>query len=129
MSDYWKIQNFITKEYLKTHPWEIFIFGDNTVRKGYGGAAKVRDCKNTYGFITKKYPNNVDSSFYRPDEYRPVFEEELSKLSNTIINLYPYTFLISPIGSGLANRYHIWEEVIRPGLEEIRCLPNVKFLY
>lgn len=129
MSGYWKINNIVTKEYLKAHPNEIFVFGDNLLRRGYGGAAKVRDCKNTYGFITKKAPNNLDSAFYKPEEYRPVFINELILLISSIDNNYNKTFLISPIGSGLANRYHIWEEVIKDGLEVLIDFPNVKFLY
>lgn len=119
----------ITKQYLKEHPNEIFIYGDNLLRYGTGGAAKVRYCPNTWGFVTKKAPNNYDTSFYRPDEYRPVFEEEMVKLIPVICAWQTKTFLLSPIGSGLANRYHIWEEIIREGLEVLRKYPNVKFLY
>jgi len=44
----------ITAQYLKENPDHIFVFGDNTVRKGFGGAAKFRDFPNTYGFVTLK---------------------------------------------------------------------------
>jgi len=56
------IPNHMTKEYLRAHPEVIFVFGDNLIHRGKGGAAKLRDEPNTYGFITKKYPNNIDSS-------------------------------------------------------------------
>ena len=74
-----QVPNKITKKFLQENPNVIFVFGDNLLRKGKGGAAKLRDEPNTYGFITKKAPNNQDSSFYRPIEYRYIFEEELRK--------------------------------------------------
>lgn len=55
--------NIITKYWLKKHLECIFVFGDNLIREGYGGAAILRDEPNTYGFITKKYPDNKNESF------------------------------------------------------------------
>ena len=107
----------ITAEYLKTHPNEIFVFGDNTIRKGYGGAAKLRDHPNTFGFITKKYPNNQDASFFRPDEYLPIFNSELERLMSEVNLHLDKVFLITPIGSGLANRYNIFEQIIEPQIK------------
>jgi len=119
----------ITKKYLLKNPNHIFVFGDNTIRRGKGGAAKFRDMLNTYGFITKKYPNMRDSSFYRPSEYLPIFQNELNKLKDTIEKNPDRIFLISRIGGGLANRYRIFEEIIRPGIEVLRRNNNVEFLY
>ena len=102
------IMKIITKEYLKENPNHIFVFGDNTIRKGKAGGAILRDEPNSYGFITKKFPNNKDESFYKPDEYRSIFVKELIKLKR-MIKLFPEkTFLISKIGSGLANRFGIF---------------------
>jgi len=119
----------ITKEYLREHPDRVFVFGDNTIGKGYGGAAVLRDEPNTLGFLTKKFPNNNDASFYRPEEYKKIFDQEMEDLIWWIKAYYHKTFLISQLGSGLANKYHIWEEVIRPGLEVLKKYPNVKFLF
>ncbi|MFW6247319.1 MAG: hypothetical protein ACOC22_04075 [bacterium] len=69
------MEEIITRKYLKENPEHIFVFGDNLLRKGYGGAAKLRDLPNTYGFITKKYPDNKDESFYTPDEYMIFIKE------------------------------------------------------
>ena len=54
----------ITKEYLRNNLNNMFVFGDNLLRRGYAGAASLRDEPNAYGFITKKAPNNDDKSFY-----------------------------------------------------------------
>jgi hypothetical protein len=34
---------YITKKYLENHPNHIFVFGDNSLRQGKGGAASLRD--------------------------------------------------------------------------------------
>ena len=119
----------VTREYLKKHTDCIFVFGDNLLRKGRGGAANLRDMPNTYGFITKKAPDNNDTSFYRPKEYIKLFNTELRKLKILISDDHDKTFLISKLGSGLANKYYIWETIIRDGLEQIRGIPNVIFLW
>jgi hypothetical protein len=120
---------FITKEYLSNNPDHIFVFGDNVLRYGYGGAASLRDMKNTYGFITKRKPNNEKSSFYKPDNYKTMFAAELLDLE-TVIQAHPErTYLISKLGDGLANKYKIWEEVIKDGIRILEKYPNVKFLF
>jgi hypothetical protein len=120
----------ITKDYLANHPDHIFVFGDNKERWGKGGAAKLRDCKNSYGFITKRAPNNNDSSFYKPDEYLSTFAKEMVKLEAKIEAEPEHTFLISKLGAGLANKYHIFEKVIKTGLEYLdRKYDNVILLF
>lgn len=121
--------NIITEEYLDANPSCIFVFGDNLIRKGTGGAAKLRHHPQTYGFITKKYPNNASDSFFNVPEYRQVFETELAKLVDNIIENPNKVFLISKLGGGLANKYRIFEEVIQPGLQCLKKYPNVKFLW
>lgn len=109
----------ITKDYLANNPDHIFVFGDNTLRYGKGGAAVLRDVPNTYGFITKKMPNNRVESFYKPQEYLPVFMKEMEKLIDRIEAEPEHTFLISKIGSGLANKYKIYELIIKPILAKL----------
>lgn len=123
-------EKFITAEYLQNNTNVIFVFGDNTQRIGSGGAAILRYEPNTYGFITKKFPDYEDSSFYTVEEYREVFSKELQLLIDKIENEPDKTFLISKIGAGLANRYNIFEEVIYPQLKEALCYyDNVEFLW
>lgn len=118
----------ITKEYLRANPSHVFVFGDNLLRAGLGGAASLRYEPNTYGFITKKAPNIKDSSFYTPEEYQPVFEAELDKLKEVIDNSPDKTFLVSKLGAGLANKYGIYEKVIRDRLPELLVYPNVRLI-
>ncbi|NBO22124.1 hypothetical protein EBU94_02125 [bacterium] len=95
-------QNFVmTKKFLDENPFSIFVFGDNTLRLGYGGAAILRDHPQSYGFITKIYPNNNDISFYKPKDYAIVFFDELLKLKEKIKDDPFTTFYISQLGAGL----------------------------
>jgi len=123
-----KIPKYITAEFLRENPNMVFVFGDNLIRKGKGGAAKLRDEPNTYGFITKKYPNNEDSSFFRPLEYVELFWAELALLSSEIEKHPEKTYLISKLGGGLANKYYIYEKVIVPGLKKLTLFNNVVIL-
>ena len=120
-----KIPKYITAEFLKKNPDVIFVFGDNLVRAGKGGAAKLRDEPNTYGFLTKKYPNNKDSSFFHPKEYKKVFYREFLFLIKKIKKNPEKTYIIPKLGSGLANRYFIYEKIIQPNLEKLKSLKNV----
>jgi hypothetical protein len=126
-----RYENFIMSEdFLDKNKRAIFVFGDNTLRQGYGGAAALRDHPQTYGFITKKYPDNHDTSFYKPEDYNSIFFDELIKL-RVLINDEPFkTFYVSQLGAGLANKYNIWEKVIKEGLENnLQQYPNVVFLW
>lgn len=120
-----EIPKYVTEEFLRSNPNVTFVFGDNLIRKGKGGAAVLRDEPNTYGFITKKYPNNQDESFYRPDEYLSIFYAELLQLAKEIEKNPERTYLISKLGGGLANKYGIYEEVIRTGLKKLELFENV----
>lgn len=128
MSKYENIQ--ITKSFLDSNPDAYFVFGDNLERMGYGGAAVLRDHSHSIGFITKKFPDNNDSSFYRPEEYSSVFFEELKKLKNIIKQRPNKTFYISQLGGGLANKFFIWQKLIRHNLvKELDNLDNVVFCW
>jgi hypothetical protein len=114
----------ITKEFLDLFPNAYFVFGDNLTRSGMGGAAKLRLHPHAIGFITKKFPDNNESSFYKPEEYAPVFFEELEKLTKVIKTRPDKIFYISQLGGGLANRFRIWELLIRDNI--VRSLGNFK---
>lgn len=120
---------WITREYLRANPNHVFVFGDNLLGIGKGGAALLRDEPNTYGFITKKAPNNRESSFYKPEEYKSVFVTELHRLVQEALKHPERTYLVSMLGSKLANRYRIWEEVILPALSETVLPVNIQLLF
>jgi hypothetical protein len=128
MSKYQNVE--ITQIFLDENPNAYFVFGDNLERRGYGGAAKLRDHPRSIGFITKKFPDNKDESFYKPEEYSPVFFEELKKLKVIIQKQPNKTFYISQLGGGLANRYKIWEKLIRHNIvRDLSQFENVIFCW
>jgi len=123
--------NFIiTKEFLDQNPNVVFIFGDNRRRLGYGGAASLRDHPQTYGFITKKNPDNLDESFFRPESYHIDFTVQSIELQLIIEKNPDKIYYISQLGGGLANRYKIWEKVCKPRLKKyFSGYDNVVFLW
>ena len=123
-------EQHIDRSYLHFHPNEIFVFGDNTLRSGRGGSAQLRDEPNTYGFITKKYPTYDNDSYYTPSQYQQVYQYELTLLTNQIKFNPDKTYLISKLGAGLANKHHIFEEIIEPNIKkDLSSYRNVKFLW
>lgn len=123
------VDSIVSTQYLRENPDHIFVFGDNKIGRGKKGAAIHRDEPNAYGFVTKKRPSYANDAYYKPREYKDVFDKELSKLIALIEANPTKTYLISRLGSGLANKYKIWEKVIEQGLEPLRKYPNVKFLF
>ena len=120
----------MTRVYLDEHPEVVFVFGDNTIQKGTGGAAALRDHTQSYGFITKKFPNNHDDSFFTPDDYPEVFEAEMAKLIAEIEARPQKRFMVSKLGGGLANRYRIHHIVIAPRLKQLAAqYDNVELMY
>lgn len=120
----------IDKHYLRQNPDHIFVFGDNLLRVGKGGAAILRDEPNTYGFVTKKAPTHNSSDSYKPEEYSSKYEVEIKRLKKEIEKSPTKTFLISKLGAGLANKYGIWEKIIRPNIrKDLSQYQNVKFLW
>lgn len=119
----------VTAEYLDQHPDVVFVYGDNLIHKGMGGAAALRHHPNTYGFLTKKYPDMKPTSSYYPDEYRPIFKKEMDRLLEHIKAHPDKIYLISKLGSGLANQHHIFQDVIRDPLLRLSRHPRVYLLY
>ena len=119
----------ITEEFLTNHICCRFIFDDNTIHKGLGGAAKLRNHPFSIGFITKKYPNNNTDSFFTIDEYLPIFNREKNKLESLISYQSHLYFLISKLGSGLGNQNHIFENLIEPWLLSLNKYKNVSLLF
>lgn len=51
------------------HPEYLFVFGDNTDRTGFGGQACIRNCENSFGIRTKKFPNTSPTSYFTDRDY------------------------------------------------------------
>ena len=59
-----KQSEWFSVQQCNNNPKALYIFGDNTFRKGKGGQAQIRDCKNSFGICTKWAPNNDDGAFF-----------------------------------------------------------------
>lgn len=106
----------ITQEFLDNNPNAYFVFGDNLERSGHEGDSELRDHPHAIGFISKKFSDNKDESVYKPEEYSLVFFEELKKLKIIIEKRPDKMFYISRLSCGEADKYYIWQKLIRHNL-------------
>ena len=120
----------ITEEFLNSNPDAYFVFGDNSQRQGTGGAAKLRHHPHAIGFVTKKAPNNSPGASFKPEEYASAFFDQLKQLAEHVKSQPSKVFYVSKLGSGLANRYYIWEKLIKHNLiNELKKHSNVVFCW
>lgn len=54
-----------TIQLLNQNKHKIYVFGDNMKRYGKGGQAVIRDCPNSFGIPTKRYPSKQLGLFLR----------------------------------------------------------------
>lgn len=94
-----------TIEECSAKPNSLFVFGDNDEKKGLGGQAVIRPCKNSIGIPTKKRPTNHVYSFYNDGEY----DASCKKIQQAIIAIInessKYEEIVFPMGgfgTGLA---------------------------
>jgi hypothetical protein len=126
-----KFENItVTEELLNKTPNAFFVFGDNLQRQGFAGAAALRHHPRAVGFVTKKAPDGKAKSCFEPEEYAKLFFDQLKQLSSLIRGNPQHKFYVSKIGAGYANRYYIWERVIRHNLlDELGGCDNVVFCW
>ena len=96
---YWKIND------CTSNPASLYLFGDNDIGHGMGGQAIIRNCKNSMGIPTKKYPSYDTKSYYTDAEY----DTNCTKIVNAIIKIIDtsekYDEIVFPsdgFGTGLA---------------------------
>ena len=82
----------------------IYIFGDNTMRRGNKGQAVIRYCDNAYGIVTKKLPEMSVRAFFTDDELvenKKLIEADI----RNILDNYEGKLIVFPsagLGTGLA---------------------------
>lgn len=119
----------ITENFLNDNPEVVFVYGDNLLRQGKGGGAKLRDHKQTYGFVTKKEPNNKKSSYFSKEEYQKYFAIEAEQLEEKIVKNSKQQFYISKLSGGLANKNNIFTDIISPWLDSLKEKYKNVYLY
>ena len=102
-SDFGYTTALYSPQLLANYPDFTFVFGDNLQRKGLSGQAIVRNCTNSYGFITKLAPNMLPSSFLTDSpEHLNLIIKELDKLHRQTA-LSTIILPAGGLGTGLAN--------------------------
>jgi len=88
----------------KKNPDKIYVFGDNLIGKGKAGQAIIRDCPNTFGIPTKRYPSMKQGSFLKDSkEDKDIVFKKLYILRDLAFNGKTIVFPKSGLGMGLAN--------------------------
>lgn len=99
-------QKFIFRSDLKANPEVKYLFGDNLVRKGYGGQAKeMRGEPNAIGVATKRTPSNNPGEFFTDDEYTENTINMVTDLMPAVEHLKRGGILVIPadgLGTGLS---------------------------
>lgn len=100
---------FITRKEIQSNPKTLYLFGDNDIKKGYGGQAKeMRGESNSFGISTKKYPNNDLNSFKTDKEFilnTTILLQQFNTLIKIIESGYYNKIVIPPLGNGLAKMH------------------------
>jgi hypothetical protein len=100
-----KQKKWFSLEQCINNPDKLYIFGDNTFRKGTGGQAQIRHCDNSYGICTKWAPNTTDGAYFIDSiNCLEIVERDIHELIK-ISKTNKYTEIIFPedgLGSGLS---------------------------
>lgn len=96
----------ITRAMVQSEPDTLFVFGDNFVRKGFGGQAKeMRGEPNAVGICTKRYPSMRQNAFLSNDDYKEWRAKTIPAYRKLLAHKAAGGRIVWPadgIGSGLA---------------------------
>jgi len=101
-------QAWITRDDLRLNRDRVYVFGDNMVRRGYGGQAKsMRGEPNAFGIATKWTPGNHPDAFFRDSDLDdPLFTLALlsafSHLVEVLENGHDVVIPTDGLGTGLS---------------------------
>jgi hypothetical protein len=102
-----RTDRIITRNNLRENRDILFLFGDNSTRKGLGGQAKeMRGESNSLGIVTKKFPSNEKDSFYSDEDFYvwlELFSGDMENLAEKVNSGKYKTIVIPPLGTGLAD--------------------------
>ena len=91
---------------VNNNPKTLYVYGDNTQRRGYGGAAKEMrpmngDNSNSFGIASKKLPSLADNAFFTDNELehnKQVIKEDTDKVVRELMTGKYNKVVIAPIG-------------------------------
>lgn len=87
---------------VKANPDKIYVFGDNTDRKGTGGQAAIRNNPNAFGIATKVHPTNNSDAFMSDKDLKSNKKVIDSDIQKILDQNKPLVFPKDGFGTGLA---------------------------
>ena len=97
-----EIVNRYSDSEVKANPDKIYVFGDNTDRRGTGGQASIRNNLNAFGIATKVHPTNNADAFMSDKDLennKKVIDSDIQKILD---QNKPLVFPKDGFGTGLA---------------------------
>jgi len=98
-------KDWYSLEQCESNKNKLYVFGDNTIRKGNGGQASIRAATNSVGLATKLLPS-ISKDSYFSDQYEEfrIVVNDLEKIIETFKD-GNYDTLVLPydgLGTGLS---------------------------
>ena len=97
---------WLEPRHIRENRHTIFVFGDNMIRKGRGGLAKVRRKEpNTFGIATKMAPTSRPEDYFSEDFLVgavKMWNADFQQLQGCIDKGLNVAFPEQPLGCGLA---------------------------
>ena len=88
---------------LKANPSNIYVFGDNLIKRGKGGQAVIRGCTNAFGIPTKRLPARTPNAYFSDKENEFIaVDKALDDLMKYKIQGRTIIFPSQGLGTGLA---------------------------
>ena len=110
----------ISRDFVRANPKNLFLFGDNMERSGFGGQAKeMRGEDNSFGIPTKKIPSQNEQAFLTDNE----LEENIRAIDAA------FDHLVSRIESGQFEKLIIPASGIGTGLAQLEEKAPETFKY
>lgn len=99
-------QKFIYREDLKANPDALYLFGDNTLRRGLGGQAKeMRGEPNAVGVATKETPTSGTNAYFTDEKYEAncaIFDADLEPAFAAVMSGKIVVIPLDGLGTGLS---------------------------
>lgn len=121
---------WILRSYLKKNPEKLFLFGDNMLRRGYGGQAKeMRGEDNAVGIPTKWAPGTSPKDYFGDKDF-DLIKNVIDAAIMDIINRKPEVIVIPRmgIGTGLAKMDEKAPDIFRYLQEQLQRLEHYEGL-
>lgn len=119
----------VNEDFLRINPQAVLVYDDDLERTRGTRCHPILNEPNTFGFITKIKPYITSDAYFTPENYFLAFHTQLQRLDNAIRKNQHLHFYIEKIGSGDANRFGIFEALIKPEIEILKDHKNVTFLW